>query len=131
PFSHFRTGNKANRNFESIKIGLERNREELYDRINRRVEEMLQQGLLEEVKALFPYRHLNALNTVGYSEFFDFLEGKTDFEEAVRLVKRNSRRYAKRQLTWFRKDKDFTWFDAGNFLEILSFATSATAQKSS
>jgi len=111
-YSSFRKNNhnKQQRPFSIIKIGLERERDELYNRINQRVDIMLKQGLFEEAKQLYPYRHLNALQTVGYREIFGYLENQYDWEEAVRLIKRNSRRYAKRQMTWFRKDEEMTWF---------------------
>lgn len=110
PYSSFRRQEGAPRNFRPIKIGLTRDRAELYDRIDRRVDLMLENGLLEEAASLYPYRTHNALQTVGYQEIFGYLEGQYDLEEALRLLKRNSRRYAKRQLTWFRKDPAFTWF---------------------
>ncbi|MBS9524804.1 tRNA (adenosine(37)-N6)-dimethylallyltransferase MiaA [Litoribacter alkaliphilus] len=110
PFSSFRLKNTVERPFNLIKIGLERDRELLYERINLRMDQMIEQGLFEEAEKIFPYRHLNALQTVGYSEIFGYLDGKYDKEEAVRLLKRNSRRYAKRQLTWFKKDPDMVWF---------------------
>jgi len=121
PFSSFRIKKKVQRPFKIIKIGLDRDREDLYARINERMEGMIEQGLFEEAKELFPYRHLNALQTVGYSEIFGFLEGKYDREEAIRLLKRNSRRYAKRQLTWFRRDLDIHWFQAEKEKDILQF----------
>ena len=112
PFSSFRAGQtKAERDFTSIKIGLTADREELYDRIDRRMDLMIEAGLFEEAERLFSLRHLQALQTVGYQEIFGYLQGDYDKEEAVRLLKRNSRRYAKRQLTWFRKDADIQWFD--------------------
>ncbi|WP_299452527.1 tRNA (adenosine(37)-N6)-dimethylallyltransferase MiaA [uncultured Microscilla sp.] len=110
PYSSFRKKNKVQRPFNILKIGLERDREELYERINLRMDLMLEQGLLEEVKALYPYKNHNALQTVGYKEVFDYMDGKHDWEEAVRLLKRNSRRYAKRQMTWFRRDEEIHWF---------------------
>jgi tRNA dimethylallyltransferase len=119
PYSSFRVREASPRPFRTIKIGLDRNREELYQRIDARIDLMIAQGLLAEARALYPFRHHNALQTVGYKEIFDFLEGKYDWEEALRLLKRNSRRYAKRQLTWFRRDPDFTWFhpdDRGGIL---------------
>lgn len=103
-YSSFLNQQKKKRNFESIKIMLNRDREELYQRINTRVDLMLEQGLLEEVKSVYDKRHLKSLQTVGYQELFDFLEDKTDFNTAVELIKRNSRRYAKRQFTWFKKE---------------------------
>lgn len=112
PFSTFRKQQDEGkeRPFKILKIGLNRPREVLYERINKRMDIMLHEGLLEEAKALYPYRAHNALQTVGYREIFDFIEGKTNWEETVELLKRNSRRYAKRQLTWFRKDEAIAWF---------------------
>jgi tRNA dimethylallyltransferase len=112
PFSSYRKSTINQRPFECIKIGLNLPREFLYQRINNRVDEMLKQGLVDEVHSLLPYRHLNALNTVGYSELFDYFDGKTDLQTAVDLIKQNTRRFAKRQLTWFRKDADVKWFMA-------------------
>lgn len=105
----YRTGNKKERPFRIVKIALELPREVLYDRINKRVDMMMEQGLLEEVRALYPQRHLKNLQTVGYTELFDHLDGKCSLEEAVDKIKQHSRNYAKRQLTWFRKDKEFHW----------------------
>ncbi|MEO6633752.1 MAG: tRNA (adenosine(37)-N6)-dimethylallyltransferase MiaA [Mucilaginibacter sp.] len=116
PFSFFRKAETNTRVFGSIKIALDMPREQLYDRINQRVDIMMQDGLLEEVKQLMPYHHLNALNTVGYSEIFDYLEGKVTLEKAIDQIKQNTRRFAKRQLTWFRKDKDFHWFEVNESL---------------
>ncbi|MBS1520070.1 MAG: tRNA (adenosine(37)-N6)-dimethylallyltransferase MiaA [Bacteroidetes bacterium] len=112
PFSSYRKANINSRPFESIKIVLDLPREVLYDRINKRVDIMVEHGLVEEVRSLLPYRHLNALNTVGYSELFDYFENKTDLDTAISLIKQNTRRFAKRQLTWFRKDKDVKWLMA-------------------
>lgn len=110
PFSSFRKGEKQIRNFKNIKIGLERPKEELYERIDARMEAMLAAGLLEEVSNLQAYQHHNALQTVGYKEIFDFLNGKQNWDETIRLLKRNSRHYAKRQMTWFKKDAEIQWF---------------------
>ena len=110
PFSKFRSQAPKPRAFSSIAIGLDRPREQLYERINLRVDRMMQAGLLEEVKGLAGYRHLNALQTVGYKEFFPYLDGHYYLDEAVRLLKRNTRRYAKKQLTWFKRDPDIAWF---------------------
>lgn len=110
PYSSFRKNEPAKRNFEPIKILLNEDREHLYMRINRRVDEMMQKGLLEEARRVHPYRNLNALNTVGYKELFDHFEGKTSLEEAVELIKQHTRNYAKRQLTWLRKDKEYQEF---------------------
>jgi tRNA dimethylallyltransferase len=120
-FSYFRTKNKVKRPFEIIKIGLDRPREELYQRIDQRMEEMLTKGLFEEAKGLFGRRGLNALQTLGYTEIFDFLEEKYDEQEMVRLLKRNSRRYAKRQLTWFRRDPLIRWFHPNQEEEIFEY----------
>jgi len=120
-FSSFRTKTKVKRPFEMIKIGLDRPREELYQRIDQRMDLMLRQGLFEEAKGLFGRRGLNALQTLGYSEIFDFLEGKYDEQEMVRLLKRNSRRYAKRQLTWFRRDPLIHWFHPSQEEEIFAY----------
>lgn len=103
---------KKSRDFDVLKIGLDQSRDELFSRINARVDEMIRIGLLDEVRSLMPWKDLTALKTVGYTEFFDFLEGKYDFQEALRLCKRNTRRYAKRQLTWFRKDQEIHWFQS-------------------
>ena len=111
PYSSFKTNSKKERDFETIKIGLTADRDILYDRINRRVDVMIQNGLLEEAKTLLPHKNLNALQTVGYRELFAYFEGNTDKDFAVSEIKKNTRRFAKRQLTWFRKDEDINWFD--------------------
>lgn len=110
PYSGQRSGLRRERPFAISKIGIDLPREVLYGRIDRRVDAMLAEGLEAEARALFPYRGLNALRTVGYSELFDYFEGRITKEEAVELIKRNSRRYAKRQLTWFRRDPEVRWF---------------------
>lgn len=110
-FSSFRKGVKTQRSFQLLKIGLQKSREQLYQSINQRVDDMVQQGLVDEVKSLVPYKDANALQTVGYTEFFSFLDGACSLEEAIALIKKNTRRYAKRQLTWFRKDPAIHWFD--------------------
>lgn len=110
PYSSFRRSKSVERPFRIIKIALERDREELYQRIDQRMDHMIEEGLLEEAQSLYPLKYLNALQTVGYSEIFRFLDGEYDWDEAVRLLKRNSRRYAKRQLTWFRRDQEYQWF---------------------
>lgn len=114
PISSYRTAKVNQRPFNIIKFGLDMPREQLYDRINKRVDTMVADGLLEEVAALKPFRQYNALNTVGYSELFDFFDGKTDMDTAIANIKQNTRRFAKRQLTWFRKDKEIIWMDATN-----------------
>jgi tRNA dimethylallyltransferase len=121
PYSSFRTRKKAERPFELIKIGLMRDRDDLYNRIDQRMDVMLEAGLLEEARQFYTQRALNALQTVGYTELFDYFDGKYDWEECVRLLKRNSRRYAKRQLTWFRKDAEIQWFDPRSTKEITEF----------
>jgi len=117
----FYTGTKKTRPFQMIKIGLELPRAELYQRINDRVEKMMEEGLLAEVKSLIPYRELKNLNTVGYAELFDFLDGKIALAEAVKLIQQHSRNYAKRQLTWFKKDPEFHWFTPLEPKQILHF----------
>lgn len=121
PFSSFRKNQKAERPFTSIRIGLERPREELYQRIDKRMDLMLAAGLEEEALRYMDYREHYALKTVGYKEIYEHLDGDYDKEEMLRLLKRNSRRYAKRQLTWFRNQDDFTWFDAKNEEAIIAF----------
>lgn len=108
----YRTGEKKTRPFKIIKFALDLPRPVLYDRINKRVDLMLQAGLLEEVRNLYQHKHLKNLNTVGYSELFEYLDGKCTLDEATEKIKQHSRNYAKRQLTWFRKDKEFMWIDA-------------------
>lgn len=120
-FSSFRTSNQTQRNFKIIKIGLKLPREELYERINHRVDLMIKDGLLEEAKLLYPNRELNALQTVGYRELFEFMDGKTDLETAISEIKKNSRRYAKRQMTWYRKDKRINWFSPFDKEKVLDF----------
>jgi tRNA dimethylallyltransferase len=111
PFSSFWLNTKKKRDFEAIKIGLHAQRELVYERINRRVDAMMEEGLLEEARKLYPNRELNALQTVGYKELFAFLEGLLTLQEAVSEIKKNTRRFAKRQGTWFRRDDEITWFE--------------------
>lgn len=113
-FSSYRQFNINKRPFNIIKLALTMQREQLYNRINHRVDLMIAQGLVDEVKSLLTYRHLNALNTVGYSELFDYFDGETDLDTAISLIKQNTRRFAKRQLTWFRRDNDIKWIDISN-----------------
>ncbi len=122
PFSAFRTGSKFPRPFEILMVGLDRERKQLYQRIDQRMDQMIKQGLFEEAEELFKYRHLAPLQTVGYQEIFSYLEGEYHQDEAIRLLKRNSRRYAKRQLTWFNKNPAIRWFNADNYAEILEYA---------
>jgi tRNA dimethylallyltransferase len=119
PYSTFRKHQPAARPFTIIKIGLTRDRQVLYQRIDQRVEQMLDQGLMQEAVALYPYRHYNALQTVGYREIFDYLAGHYSQAEAIRLLKRNTRRYAKRQLTWFGQDPAMHWFHPDDGPSIL------------
>lgn len=118
PFSSFRLSKKKELPYRNLKIGLSMEREVLFDRINQRMDVMIREGLFEEVQSLSSFRNHNALQTVGYSEIFDHYAGEYDRDEAVRLLKRNSRRYAKRQLTWFRKYPDIHWFESRNKGEI-------------
>lgn len=119
PYSSFRKRKPAKRNFNVVKIGLSLDKELLKKRINQRVDDMLASGWLEECRELYPYRNLNALKTVGYTELFDFIEGKTDWETTVINIKTNTWHYAKRQFTWFRKDTGIEWFEAGDLPSLL------------
>ena len=112
PYSSFKPDTPAQRDFEIEKIGLMRPRAELYERIDARVVQMMDEGLLDEVRSLLPYRDCTALQTVGYTELFDYLDGKTTLDEAIRLVQRNTRHYAKRQLSWWRRDPAIRWITA-------------------
>ena len=125
PYSEQRTGVRRPRPFGIVKAGVDLPREELYARIDRRVDRMVADGLEAEARALYPYRTLNALQTVGYREFFDYFDGRTSYEEAVSLIKRNSRRYAKRQLTWFRRDPEIRWFGPWDDAAIIAHANAA------
>jgi len=118
PFSDQRNNNKKERNFNTIKIGIDYPREALYERINKRVDIMMDDGLIEEVKSLHPYKNQNALQTVGYKELFMYLDGNWDFDFAVSEIKKNSRRYAKRQVTWFKKDEEIKWFKPNSLNEV-------------
>ncbi len=119
PFSSFRKGNPTRRPFKIIKIGLERERQELYGRINLRMDLMLAEGLFEEAESVYQFREKNALQTVGYKEVFAFMAGEYDKERMIELLKQNSRRYAKRQLTWFRKDAEINWLHPTEFNKAL------------
>ena len=110
PYSELRTNTKKTRPFRIIKIGLTRDREELCDRINARVDQMMRDGLLEEARHVYPYKHLNSLNTVGYKEMFNYLDGEWPLDFAIEKIKRNSRVYARKQMTWFKRDKEINWF---------------------
>lgn len=120
-FTSFRQRKTAERPFRIIKIGLNRERSELFSRINQRVDQMMQEGMLEEARKVYPYRHLNSLNTVGYKELFKYLDGEWTLEEAVEKIKRNTRIYAKKQLTWFKKDMSIRWFHPDQRTDIISY----------
>ena len=122
-YTSFRTQQKKERPFHIIKIGLNRDREELYQRINQRVDQMMADGLLDEVKGLVEKRHTNALNTVGYKELFDYLDRRWPLEEAVERIKGNTRRYARKQLTWYKRDEDMRWFHPDDIQDILNYIT--------
>ncbi|MDY6800862.1 MAG: tRNA (adenosine(37)-N6)-dimethylallyltransferase MiaA [Bacteroidota bacterium] len=121
PYSSFLTRPKKERPFHILKIGLQRDRNELYERINKRVDEMVNDGLVEEARRFFNDRHLNSLNTVGYKELFEHFEGKISLSKAIELIKRNSRHYAKRQMSWFNRDKEISWFHPENKQKIIDF----------
>ena len=122
PYSSFLTAQERKRPFKIEKIVLNRPREELFDRINIRTTQMMNEGLLEEAEALYPFRRLNALNTVGYKELFAFMDGQSDLETAVELIRRNTRRYAKRQLTWFARDSGMIWMHPDELARRFDFA---------
>ena len=123
-YSQLRKSERKARDFQIVKVGITMPREELYDRINRRVDIMINAGLEAEARAVLPYRDCNSLRTVGYSEMFDYFDGKITFDEAVELIKRNSRRYAKRQTTWFGRDNDIVWFNRGEEEQIIKYIDS-------
>ena len=122
-YTSFRTQQKKERPFRIVKIGLNRDRQELYDRINRRVDDMMEQGLLDEVRSVYDKRNMNALNTVGYKELFDYLDGRWSLDEAVERIKGNTRRYARKQLTWFKRDENMKWFHPDQQQDILNYIT--------
>lgn len=130
PYSSFRQAARTPRPFECIKICLERPRSELYARIDARVEAMLAAGLINEVQQLREYRHHNALQTVGYKEVFEYLDGAYEYAEMLRLLQRNTRRYAKRQLTWFRNQDEFKWFDPSDVWSIKEWVAAQLGQAS-
>ena len=121
PYSSFRTETKKKRPFRIVKIGLRREREELFSRINKRVDDMMESGMLRETQSLLPYRNENALNTVGYKELFHHLDGMWELDTAVERIKKNTRVYAKKQMTWFQHDKDMHWFHPDSKMEIMDF----------
>ena len=120
-YTSFRTQSKKERPFRIVKIGLNRDRYELYNRINARVDAMMEQGLLHEAESLYNQRQLNALNTVGYKEMFDYMDGRWSLDEAVERMKGNTRRYARKQLTWFKRDEEVRWFHPDQIDEILKY----------
>ena len=120
-YTSFRKAEKKQRPFEIIKIGLNREREELYNRINRRVDSMMEQGLLKEAEEMLPYRQANALNTVGYKELFSYFDGIWELDEAVERIKGNTRRYARKQLTWFKRDQQMKWFHPDEQEQIMKY----------
>ncbi len=128
PCSSLRTHKPKQRDFKILKVGIELPREELYQRINGRVDTMMRQGLLDEALSLFSLRHLQALNTVGYKELFDHFEGKTTLAQSIEKIKIHSRRYAKRQLTWFKKDLGYTWFHPDEIKQIITLINSNLPQ---
>jgi tRNA dimethylallyltransferase len=124
PYSSLRTGVKHERPFNIIKLGVDMDREILYSRIDKRVDKMVELGLEEEARKVYPLRHLNSLQTVGYREFFDYFDGVTTRDEAIELIKRNSRRYAKRQMTWFRRDEQIEWVNPANKEALMEYINS-------
>ena len=127
PYSSFRTNTKKERPFRIIQVGLNREREELYERINRRVDQMMADGFLEEARRVFPYRNLNSLNTVGYKELFNYLDGTWTLDFAIEKIKRNSRVYARKQMTWFKRDTEIKWFHSDEEKAILAYLDAETA----
>ncbi|MDP4271109.1 MAG: tRNA (adenosine(37)-N6)-dimethylallyltransferase MiaA [Bacteroidota bacterium] len=121
PYSSLRTNTKKKRPFNIIKIGLTRDREELYERINMRVDEMMKDGLLREAEKLYPFKGYNSLNTVGYKELFSYIEGELRLEEAIEKIKRNTRVYSRKQMTWFKRDPEIVWFHPEDEIEIEEF----------
>lgn len=123
PYSEMRAGQKKTRDFNIIKIGLNLSREVLFERIAHRVDRMMHDGLLDEARSMLPYRHLTALNTVGYKELFEYLDGNVTLQQVVENIKTNTRRYAKRQLTWFKRDRDVKWVEPGQLNKVLEHIT--------
>jgi len=127
PYSSFLNREKPIRNFNIVKAGLELDRDELYDRINLRVDRMIEAGLEDEARDLLPFREYNALNTVGYKEMFEYFNARISYDKTIELIKRNSRRYAKRQITWWARDKGIAWFHPGRYDEIISWVEAKIA----
>ena len=128
-YTSFRKREKKERPFRIVKIGLNRDREELYNRINQRVDQMMTDGLLDEAQRLYPMRHMNALNTVGYKEMFAYIDGTWTLEEAVERIKGNTRRYARKQLTWYKKDEQIRWFHPDEIEQIYSYISQDYEQR--
>ena len=126
PYSSLRTAKAKPRPFRILKIGLQREREELYERINRRVDTMMQQGLLEEARSVYHLRHLNSLNTVGYKELFNYFSGEWPLDFAIEKIKQNTRIYSRKQMTWFKRDKEIRWFHPEQTEEIKEFSAHCT-----
>jgi len=120
-YTSFLTNPKKDRNFRTIKIGLNRDRTELHNIINKRVDKMIEEGLIEETKMFYNFKNINSLNTVGYKEFFDYFDNIHNLETAIELTKRNTRRYARRQLTWFNRDSEIKWFEPNQKSEIINY----------
>ena len=120
-YTSFRTNTKKERSFRIIKIGLNRDRDELYSRIDKRVDLMIENGLMEEAQQMYPYKELNSLNTVGYKELFNYFDGKCTLDEATFKIKSNTHKYCRKQLTWFKRDKDIHWFNPDNVEEIIKY----------
>lgn len=120
-YTSFRTGNKKERPFNIIKIGLSREREELYERINKRVDIMIEEGLIDEVKSVYEHKNLNSLNTVGYKEIIKYLDGEWDLQFAIEKIKQNSRIYSRKQMTWFKRDEEIKWLHPDNVKEIMEY----------
>lgn len=127
-YTSFRTGKKKQRPFRIIKIGLTCQRELLYERINQRVVRMIEAGLVEEVRSLLPYRHENALNTVGYKEIFKYIDGEISLDEAIRQIQSNSRQYARKQLTWYKRDEEMKWFENAKAEDIIEYINNRIGQ---
>ena len=128
-YTSFRKREKKERPFRIVKIGLNRDREDLYNRINQRVDQMMTDGLLDEAQRLYPMRHMNALNTVGYKEMFAYIDGTWTLEEAVERIKGNTRRYARKQLTWYKKDEQIRWFHPDEIEQIYSYISQDYEQR--
>lgn len=128
-YTSFRTSTRKERPFRILKIGLRRDREELYARINRRVDQMMEEGLLDEARSVYPYRHLNSLNTVGYKELFNYFDGTWSLEFAIEKIKQNSRIYSRKQTTWFKRDEDIHWFHPDQLPEIQQFILDALKEE--